>query len=79
MRLADFKIEELIESLRGTCQTLSEALPEGMEEDDLTKADTDAIDEQIFRCETCSWWDEISEQNEDGENCLDCVPEDPEV
>ncbi len=71
----DFEIEEFIEQLRGTCKTIFELLPEGMGEEDLTKEDLQAIDEEIFRCESCSWWCDKTDESEDGENCTDCNPE----
>lgn len=78
MKPADFDIEELIDSLQGTCATISEKLPEEMEED-LTEQDHDAIDNRIFRCETCSWWCEVGEEGDEKGNCNDCVePEEDE-
>jgi len=74
MRPEDFDIDQLISDLSGTCSTIEEHLPEGMEEDDLTPEDYSAIDDQIFKCATCSWWCEIQEAVDDhGEDvCQDC-------
>lgn len=44
-----------------------------MQWEDLTTEDHDVIDNNIFLCETCGWWCEISERSEnDEENCNDC-------
>lgn len=76
MRPSDFDIQKLIESLQGTCSTIEEHLPEGMEWVDLTKEDHEAIDAEIFLCEQCGWWcerNEESEQEEYVEHCKDCA------
>jgi hypothetical protein len=71
MRTQDFDVQQLIDDLQGTCTSINDHLPEGMDDMDLTSEDHDVIDNQIFLCETCGWWCEISEQDEDG-NCQDC-------
>ena len=73
MRPADFDVHELIGALQGTCDTIPDHLPEGMEEEDLTQEDHNTIDNEIFLCEVCGWWCEISEQvaELDG-TCQDC-------
>lgn len=69
------KFEEVVEYLRGTCQSLSEACAVfEVDEDSLSTEDYDYLDEEIFRCEECSWWysmDELS-QCEDDPICTDC-------
>lgn len=75
MNVPRAKIDELVEYLQGTCNTLEQ----GMEicgidpafEDEITAA----IDDEIFLCAGCGWWDEISACNDDsGEQlCPDCV------
>ncbi len=67
------QIDELIEHLRGTCQTLDEAcracgLPG---EDALTQGELEYIDEHIFCCACCGWWDDAGEQDEE-QNCPEC-------
>lgn len=76
MKPNNFSISELIESLNGTCKTIAEALPDDMEEDDLTEADHEDIDNQIFLCEQCNWWCEICERIEEDDICEDCKDED---
>lgn len=84
MRAPDFDIHKVIESLQGTCGTLSNTIEElypGMTEDDLDRGDFDTIDNEIFECQTCNWWCEISEVCESrvGENeCRDCHGDDDE-
>ncbi len=79
MRPVDFDINSVIESLQGSCQSLDNALPEGMEYEDLSSEDFDSIDNEIFKCTTCDWWCEIADQFEDenGEMvCSDCSDSD---
>lgn len=72
----EFDIHVIIESLQGTCGTLSSAVNEAypdMTEDDLTDEDHQLIDLEIFLCEECGWWCEIGEQHDD--HCDDCCHE----
>jgi hypothetical protein len=70
-------IQELIDYLQGGCKTLNEGvsdISEGvLNESNLTIQQHEIIDSEIFRCESCGWWHEISEQSEDGENCIECL------
>lgn len=50
-------------------------LYQGMSEDDLTKDDEVVIDNEIFLCEQCSWWYELSEQGVDEEGCFNQICE----
>ena len=69
MRTVDFNIHTLIEDLQGTCHSINDHLPDGMDEDDLTMDELDHIDQEIFLCAECGWWCEVSESNDkDGEN-----------
>lgn len=71
MRPKHFDINTIIDSLRGSCQTLDESLPDEMEFIDLTKEDFDQLDGEIFLCEDCGWWCEEYENT--GDNiCDDC-------
>lgn len=70
-RTEDFNVQQLIESLKGTCKTIEEFLPEGMEREDLTAEDEEELDQEIFCCEQCSWWYEQAENTGD-ETCSDC-------
>lgn len=77
MRVDDFDIDKLIEDLRGTCKSISDFLPEGMEEEDLTEEETQHLDQEIFLCAECGWWCEQSQSTDkEGENvCNDCNEE----
>lgn len=80
MKPQDFKISELIENLRGTCSSIDENLPEGMDWEDLTTEDHEIIDANIFKCETCSWWFDQGEQGDDNDTdeevCKECIETD---
>lgn len=79
MRPSDFDVHKLVEELQGTCQDIPSFLPEGMSYDDLTKEDLQHIDNELFECQQCGWWCEMSEHHEStsGENgkCDDCFGE----
>lgn len=75
MRPKDFDVSKLIEDLQGTCSSIEDHLPEGMQWEDLTSGDHLNIDYEIFLCADCGWWCEVVEMREDtsGENvCEDC-------
>jgi hypothetical protein len=79
MRTEDFNLDELIEALTGTTESIAHFLPDGMVEEDLTEEEVQRIDEEIFLCATCGWWCEISEnvESDDSElHCRDCKDED---
>lgn len=69
-------IDEIIEDLRGTCKSLDEAChAHSINYDDLTMADHQKIDGEIFECNRCNWWCTIDEQSEKFEDelvCTDC-------
>jgi hypothetical protein len=74
MRPEDFDVQKLIEDLQGTCSSIDDHLPEGMNWENLTDEDHEAIDNEIFLCAECGWWCEACESNDkDGEIvCDDC-------
>lgn len=80
MRAENFDVQIIIERLQGQCMlSLNDAIEEEypeMTEDDLTPEDHNAIDNEIFLCDECGWWCEISEatdiESEDGK-CKDCA------
>lgn len=69
--------EQIIYRLNGTCDSLSHVLYEfeaEQLEDHLPFLDR--LDVNIFRCECCHWWCDISEMSEEGDwECRDCVPD----
>lgn len=74
----DVQIEELAEHLRGTPQTLAHGVEfcfEDRTDDDMTVADCEALDAEIFCCAKCEWWcniDEMAEGTDDDPVCEDC-------
>ena len=72
-RPEDFDINKVIEYLQGTCmnslQDGVEMCYPGMDEEDLTDDDLSQFDNELFICETCGWWCEISEQCAEQESC----------
>lgn len=81
MRHPDFNIDTFIEGLQGTCDSMQEALDKmypDMYEDDILPSEQTHISHEIFNCDTCNWWYEISEQSTDGSNCCNCVDDDDE-
>lgn len=80
MRAKKFDPHLIAETLQGTCDTLSGVIEQeypDMTEDDLTQADHNALDNEVFLCDICGWWCEISEscnetENCGGSNCTDC-------
>lgn len=74
------KLMEIIEYLRGTCQSADEVFEKfDTNFDDITLEEARVIDEHIFCCDACGWWCETSEMSEDWEDyadepvCEDCV------
>ena len=68
-------INDIIQSLLGTCKTAHEICKtHDIDVEELTEEDWKQIDNEIFLCESCGWWCEIGEQQEDG-NCEDCQDE----
>ncbi len=78
-KISNEEVQEAIDILQGTCDTLDGAIQETtgndeLGEDDLTSEQHNLIDNQIFLCTECNWWCEISEQAEDDNEpiCQDC-------
>ena len=69
--------EKIVYHLNGSCISLEQAL-EDYEVPELEDCMPflNYVDNEIFRCESCSWWCPISEMSEVGDwECRDCVPE----
>jgi hypothetical protein len=65
-------MQEIAEELRGTCGTLDAALEErGFELDSLPPEMLRELDEAVMLCETCGWWCDSHELNDDN-NCNEC-------
>lgn len=67
---------EAAEELEGTCLSIHEVASEE-ETDDPDFCE--ALDDLVFLCSTCSWWCEVAERADDGEDgepkCTDCHEE----
>ena len=74
-------ITALIEYLQGSCKSLQEGIraisDEEFTEDDLTSADYEEIDNEIFECIECGWWHEVGDMSEDADEniCIECYEE----
>ena len=55
------KHQEIINELRGTCESL-DAVAERNGVDPMDTALCDAIDAEIFKCAECGWWCEMHEE-----------------
>lgn len=67
-------VDTIAHALQGTCKSLGECLAEHdlehLEED---MAFLQGLDQEVFCCDQCSWWCEMSEMSEDREGiCTDC-------
>lgn len=68
------RMQEIVDALRGTCDTAESCLtPEECEEGDPfdSREFCEILDDTIFKCETCDWWCEVGESDDNG-NCRDC-------
>ena len=61
-------VNDLINSLRGTCKSIYDL----HDETDLSLEEFQMIDEEIFNCDCCGWWCEISEMGNEQGVCDDC-------
>jgi len=70
------RISEIIEYLKGTCESLDSGCHVcGCTFDDLSVEELQELDGEIFMCGECNWWCELSEANgDDGSVCTDCHP-----
>ena len=62
------EFNRIVEHYQGTCNSLECEDREFLEYQNLT----DRFDGDIFLCETCGWWCETCEEDENG-NCNDCA------
>jgi hypothetical protein len=63
--------QSFIDSALGTCQSIQDVMNTiDLEDEDLV--DWGMVDDQIFLCDDCSWWCEMSDMAEDGV-CNDCT------
>lgn len=78
MKITNQQLDDFIQELLGTCKSMDEAKREFFEDadgvdedDDFTSDQLETICSEISNCETCGWWVEVGEIDEN-ENCLDC-------
>lgn len=69
--------QKIVEYLQGTCNTLFEATRElyDKEIEELTPKQLSHIDDNIFNCQDCNWWFDVSEEADSDEVdgiCEDC-------
>jgi len=70
------QVSDLVQYLIGTCHSLAEGCTAcGFEEEELTPEMLQAIDEEIFQCNGCGWWEEVCDRNDlNGDAlCSDCL------
>lgn len=71
MSLPDIDITKIAADLVGTCKDLSETLPDGVAQDDLTQTQLAELDEHVMCCTACGWWSDADEFNGEQE-CEEC-------
>lgn len=76
-KISSEEVGEIIETLQGTCDTLTGAVQEvtgkdSLDEYDLEEHQHEQIDNEIFLCTECSWWYEVCDREED-DVCSDCL------
>ncbi len=72
-------IAEIAEELRGTCGSLLAALEKrGLALDDIPAELLRVFDEEVMPCDTCGWWHESHEINDDN-NCNECAEDEDEA
>lgn len=75
--LTDEQVRTIIEDLVGTCLTSvsQEVMDLGLDPDEMTERDWDAIDSEIFECDICGWWCSTDELNDtdNGMICDNCA------
>lgn len=70
------QLNDICDELQGTCKSLEEALEAiGLEYDSLTIAELQEIDNCVACCDSCGWWVEAGEVDENG-YCDDCQEQD---
>jgi len=68
--IPDAKMDELVEHLQGSCESLEDGLRKVLDDDDadmesMTHDDCLYLDDRIFNCEICGWWCEVGDTSPD--------------
>lgn len=72
-------IREIADELGGTCRSLDTALEErGFDIGNVPSVLLEALDAEVMLCETCGWWCDSDEIDDDG-NCNDCRKDEDEI
>ena len=75
------KTQQLIEYLQGSSNTLNEGVQtiygDQFDDSDLDENQHEQIDGEIFCCDNCGWWCEVSDRGQ--EFCSDCEADDDSV
>ena len=71
------ELNDICGELEGTCKNLEDVVlaVTGRDMDDLTVGECREIDNCILCCDTCGWWVDAGEVDENG-NCEDCQDND---
>jgi len=73
--LTDKQIDELAETLRGTCNSLDTELEKiGKAFEMVSSECLSSLDERVMCCEQCGWWSDSDEIDGDG-FCAECQVE----
>ena len=77
MKFTRENIDELIQYLQGSCNSLDEGIQTILgdyDSTDLSPENCDQIDNEIFLCTGCGWWCEVSEMSEEDDEqvCVEC-------
>lgn len=72
-------MQEVADTIQGTCRSLDEVVREVFEDDDLefTMIPLELLqsfDNMVEECQVCGWWCEVCEMSEEQEGtCKDCA------
>lgn len=72
-------MKQIIEELQGTAKSLNEVCNSfGLDSNQLTIEELELLDEEIFQCQNCGWWVDVTEKNERDFDfvCNECFEED---
>lgn len=77
-------MNQIIEFLQGSCMNslddaVQEFIGEKYDSTELTEEELAYLDDNIFECECCGWWCEISEMSEYDQRCESCFEDQGEL
>jgi len=67
--------DDIVDDLQGTCKSMYEILQwYDLEEEHMPMEFFQHVDNQLFLCESCGWWCELSEESDaEAQCCTSCV------